>query len=127
MSKKMLVRFDPDKPEKQSSDFLAPIPNEQGEVRLSSLKTGKESEFGLVVFTGRPISANDVFAKIVDSGHKTRSVNETLECLGAYVESLPSLSIGSVVTLERVNDVSRDFIFKKSDLKSGSSSQKRQP
>ncbi len=81
-TKKMLVAFDKSKPTATSSDFLAPI--WEGEYPcFLGLKSGRFQEYGLVVFTGRQIEVNDVFAKMVDSGHKILGVDRTLSGLGA--------------------------------------------
>jgi len=117
MSKKSLVRFDPQKTGKQSSDFLAPIRDEGGELVLASLKNGIESEYGLVIFTGRTVTSNDVFAKLVDSGRKIVSVDETLADFEAYVEQLGSFNIGNVLELKRNENLCRGFELKKTELK----------
>lgn len=127
MSKKALVRFDPKKPEKGSSDFLAPIRNESGGIVLASLMNGKVAKYGLVIFTGRTVTSNDVFAKLVDSGKKIISVDETLADLDAYVEQLGSFSIGNVVALEMSESAPRGFVLKKTNFKAGTSKSRSLP
>ena len=93
MSKKVLVRFDVSRPEKQSSDFLA-VYRDGGTKKLRSLKNGKESEYGITVFTGRSVGSNDLFAKIVDSGQKVASVDLLLEDLQSYIDSVKGFKVG---------------------------------
>lgn len=119
MSKRALVRFEPTQPEKQSSDFLAPLRGEAGAVGLASLKTGKPVEYGLVVFTGRDVTANDIFAKLVDAGHKVFSVADVLADLESFVSQLSSQGLGSVVQLEASPEASRGFLLKKTSFKAG--------
>jgi hypothetical protein len=120
MSKKALVRFDPTQPEKLSSDFLAPFRDERGAVGLASLKTGKPIQYGLVVFTGRAVTANDVFAKVVDAGHKVPSVPSTLADLEAFITQLSLCGIGAVVELQTSTENACGFLLKKTAFKSGS-------
>lgn len=127
MSKKALIRFDPKKPEKQSSDFLAPIRDESGGLSLASLKNGKVSEYGLVIFTGRTVTSNDVFAKLVDSGKKIASVDETLADLEAFVGQLSSFNIGNVLELGTSESAPSGFELKKTDLKAGPSKSRGLP
>jgi hypothetical protein len=99
-SKKVLVAFDPEKPDKQSSDFLVPIPTEGGGVALLGSKSGKVAAYGLVVMTGKSVNENDLFAKLVDTGQKVPSVDECLARLSAYIEQVKSVRIGNIVELE---------------------------
>ena len=99
-SKKVLVAFDPEKPDKQSSDFLVPIPTEGGGVALRGSKSGKLAAYGLVVMTGNSVNENDLFAKLVDTGQKVPSVDECLARLSAYIEQVKSVRIGNIVELE---------------------------
>lgn len=95
-TKKLLVAFDPTKPEAQSSDFLVPWKSEGRPVFLG-LKSRKHFGHGMMVFVGRAISENDLFARLVDSGTFIENVEETLACLRSYVTQLQSLKIGNVV------------------------------
>jgi len=97
MSKKTLVRFDASKPERQSSDFLACYKNGGSNFELRSLKTGKLSEYGLIVFTGRNLTPNDLFAKLIDGGHKVSSVDDVMSELSQYLEQVQSYKVGDVL------------------------------
>lgn len=100
MTKKCLVAFDPDKPQTKSSDFLCPVVN-GGSLNLLGLKTRKIHAMGLVVFTGKDLSPNDVFAKLVDTGRKIESVDGALKDISEYLEALSAQRIGDVVTIDR--------------------------
>jgi len=121
MSKKALVRFSPNEPERGSSDFLAPIRDEHGAATLASLKSGKASGYGLVVYTGREVAPNDVFAKMVDSGLKIESVEATLADIGDFLEQVSSFKVGDVLELETDQGVKRGFVLRKSGLRATSS------
>lgn len=117
MSKKALVRFDPKNPSKQSSDFLCPLRNETGSIELASLIDGRIADYGLVVFTGREITSNDLFAKLVESGKRIASVDQVLADLNFYVENLGAFGIGTVLQLKKNNVSPRGFSLVKTDLK----------
>ena len=106
-TKKLLVAFVPERPKNQSSDFLIPFHTE-GRTILYGLKSGSEQTHGLMIYLGRAITENDLFAKLVDSGVKIDNVNETVERLRQYLERLQSFSIGNVLRL-RVEEGSGSF------------------
>lgn len=97
-TKKLLVAFNPAKPEAQSSDFLIPW-NKDGRLVFLGLKSKKDFSHGMMVYVGRTITENDIFAKLVDSGAYIENVEETMACLGSFVTQLQSLKIGNVVQL----------------------------
>ncbi len=97
-TKKLLVAFDPTKPEAQSSDFMIPW-NREGRPVFLGLKSSKDFTYGMMVFVGRAVSENDLFAKLVDSGAFIENVEETLACLRSYVTQLQSFKIGNVVRI----------------------------
>ncbi|QDV29798.1 hypothetical protein Spb1_17150 [Planctopirus ephydatiae] len=101
---KMLVVFDPTKPDSQTTDFLIPWSRDGQRVFLG-LKSGKESALGMMVFIGRSITENDLFAKLVDSGAVIPDVDETLALLRSYVERLQSLKIGNVARIRSIDQV----------------------
>jgi hypothetical protein len=97
-TKKLLVAFDPVKPDSESSEFIIPW-NREGQPVLLGLKSNKECTYGLMVFVGRAVSENDLFAKLVDTGIFIENVENTLACLRSYVMQLQSLKIGNVVQI----------------------------
>jgi len=102
-TKKLLVAFNPERPTAKSSDFLFPVAI-GGEPKFLGLSSSKYFEYGMVVMAGKAVSVNDLFAKLVDSGRKVESVDETLESIGNYFELLKAFKIGNVLRL--MNDSS---------------------
>jgi hypothetical protein len=105
--KKMLVAFDSAKPEKASSDFLVPVV--EGErVVLFGTRSKKVIPHGMVVFVGREITTNDVFARLVDSGRKIPVVAESLSMIAEYLSQIGNLKIGQIV---RISDAATQSNF----------------
>lgn len=107
-TKKILVAFDPARPKAQSGDFAVPI-SVEGTVRLVGLSSGKPVSQGMMVFLGREITANDVFAKLVDTGRKIASVDQTVKMIGDYLAMLQEHKIGNIVALEAAPDSPEGF------------------
>jgi hypothetical protein len=108
-TKKLLVAFDPAMPDAHTSDFLIPW-NRDGRRVLRGLKSGKDAAFGMMVFVGRSITENDLFAKLVDSGAVIEDVDETLALLRSYLEALQTLKIGNVTRMCSATQNSGDAI-----------------
>ncbi|RCS48328.1 hypothetical protein DTL42_13470 [Bremerella cremea] len=106
-SKKVLVAFDPDNPDKQSSDFLVPVQLEDNEMALLGSRSGKLWKYGLVVLTSRAVNKNDLFAKLVDSGQKVPDVEACLAQLESFVVQLKTVKIGNIVSIAIDNDAWR--------------------
>jgi hypothetical protein len=98
-TKKLLVAYDASKAAPRSGDFLAPINDSTG-LFLLGLRSKKPSEQGVMVYTGRGVTVNDVFAKLVDSGRKIENVSQTLKCLEAYIQMLQEYRIGNILGIE---------------------------
>ena len=84
------------------NDFLVPWLSSAGEPRFLGLRSGKPTRHGLLVYTGVPVTTEDLLeraatgrAAVVDSagGH-----------LDWYVEALQSFRIGNVLELCRSPD-----------------------
>lgn len=120
-TKKILVAFDPIRPRAQSGDFAVPV-SVDGSVCLVGLSSGKPLSQGMMVFLGREITVNDVFAKIVDSGRKIASVDQTVKMIGDYLTMLQEHKIGNVVGLEEAPDSLEGFrLVKLANSPSGAS------
>jgi len=99
MTKKMLVPFSMEKASPVEKSFVVPI-YDDGRMAFVSLSTLKPIEFAAVVYVGRNVSAEDVFAKIVETGARILpSVDEQLSVIRDYLNCLPNLKIGDVVKL----------------------------
>lgn len=107
-TKKLLVAFDPERPKSQASDFLVPFQVE-GRTVLYGLKSASEQSLGLMIYVGRAVTENDLFAKLVDAGTKIENVEATLARLRQYIEQLPSFRVGNVVQLKTNPDGNADF------------------
>jgi hypothetical protein len=66
---------------------------------LLGLGNRSQCSTGLLVYTGRPVSVNDVFAKVVDATLKIESVDELMAALRAYIEALEAFKIGDVLSI----------------------------
>jgi len=111
----MLVTFDPAHPDSQLSDFLAPQWNKDGRPFFYGLKSGKEREYGMVVYTGREVSPNDLFAKLVDSGRSVLAVEKLLAELESYLNMIRTFRVGTVVVL-RPSDGCPGFCLEETDV-----------
>lgn len=94
----MLVSNDLDKPEQDVNDFLYPVLIENKFV-FKGIKYGKIWKQGRVSFIGKEITKNDIFARIVDSGHKISDVKELISLLDIYVEKIKGLPLGSIISI----------------------------
>lgn len=98
-TKKLLVAFDPKKPDQRSSDFLVVVLEDQ-QPKLLGVRSKKPAVSGLMVYLGKEITANDLFAKLVDTGRKIESVEQTLRVLENYIQKLQDYRIGNLVSVE---------------------------
>lgn len=97
-TRKLLVAFNPERPDSKSSDFLIPW-NLESQPVFHGLKSGRDFTYGMMIFLGRAVSENDLFSKLVDSGALINSVDNTLAILRSYIEQLQGLRIGNVVQI----------------------------
>lgn len=98
-TKKLLVSFDPKKPEARSSDFLVVVV-EGAEAKLIGIKSKRPVESGLMIYLGKEITANDLFRKLVDTGQRFEDAEQTLQILEDYIYQLQPFRIGSVIGVE---------------------------
>ena len=115
-TKKLLVAFNPDKPTAKSSDFLLPI-FVDGTPKFLGLSSGKHFDYGMVVMTGKDVTVNDVFAKLVDSGRKIESVDQTLESITMYLQLLKDFKISNVLKIKDEPSSDIGFTLEKTGLK----------
>jgi|WetSurMetagenome_2_1015567.scaffolds.fasta_scaffold774604_1 hypothetical protein len=115
-TKKCLVGFDTKKLRTKQSDFLAPV--WKGNMpSFFGLKSGKFWDYGCVVYVGIDIKANDIFARLFDSGRKIPNVENTLAELDAYLSMVKSYSFGDILTIKAATDNPIGFILEKTSLK----------
>jgi hypothetical protein len=98
--KKMLVPFDEKKPGKNIRDFIHPFISES-EACFIGIKKPKKWKLGRVVYTGVDVTANDIFAEIVDEGTKIDDVDSCFIALQEYVSQLSEFSIGNILAVQK--------------------------
>lgn len=103
-TKKILVPFDLQNPDKKINGFLYPNINLEQIDTFHEINKGKEWKTGMIVLVNQPITTNDVFAKIVDSGKKINSVNDLLNHIENYLEQVSKFKIGDIIGIEPLNN-----------------------
>ena len=98
-TRKLLVAFDPANPEHQSKDFLVVV-LDGTQAKLVGIKSNKFAASGLMVYLGREIKANDLFAKLVDKGRRVDGVEQTHRMLENYIQQLQDFRIGNLLGVE---------------------------
>jgi hypothetical protein len=68
---------------------------------------------GRMVFIGKSITVNDVFANLVESGRKIESVERTVAALESYLRMLQDYKIGNILAVEPCSDEPCGFRLKK--------------
>lgn len=99
IARQLLFAHDESKPEEGAGDFLAVV-YEQGTPLFLGLRTKRLCRLGRMVYIGKAITANDLFAKLVDTGWKIESVEQTLRNLESYIQKLQEFRIGNLVSIE---------------------------
>lgn len=103
-TKKMLVPFDIKQPRKKINGFLCPNFDKEEINSFLEIDTNKEWNVGRIAFIGMEISKNDVFARIVDSGKKIKSVDGLLNTIEDYIEQISNFKIGDVVGIKSLEN-----------------------
>jgi hypothetical protein len=98
--KKMLAPFEEKFPGKKINDFIYPHVD-KSETTFVGIKKTKHWTKGMVVYTGVDITANDIFAKIVDAGKKIDSIDNLMDNLQTYVTQLSAFKIGNILEIEK--------------------------
>ena len=75
---------------KINKGFLYPDVDAEDMGSFLEIAAGKQWEVGMVVLVGRKLLKNDVFAKIVGSGKKTKSVEVLLNSIEDYLRHVRS-------------------------------------
>jgi len=93
-------------------EFLIPALDARIE-GFEGLTSGRVFPYGAVSYLGKEITVGEVFARLVDSGRKIDSVDQTIKLLEAYFEKLHEYRIGNVLTVERCATAPCGFDLKK--------------
>jgi len=99
ITKKLLVAFDMSNPNAKSSDFLVPVVDE-GSPQFIGVKSRKSADLGMMVYVGRDVTMNDLFAKLVDTGRKIASVDGTDKGIETYLRMLQDHKIGNILSIK---------------------------
>lgn len=85
------------------NEFLIPA-MDAGFSGFRGVKSGRLYTYGALSFLGKEITINDVFARLVDSGHRIDDVDATLKMLDAYFAAVQGYRIGTVLTVQPSSD-----------------------
>ena len=91
----------------KSEEFVIPFTGKEKK-GFRGLNSGNATKYGMITFIERKISANDVFAKLVDSGQRIDDVDATLSIISQYLEELQQFKVGNVISV----DYTDDFAFR---------------
>ena len=99
-TKKLIVPFDLDNPNKRYKGFLYPNILEKETTSFLQIDKDKKWKTGMVVFIGKEVTKNDLFAKIIDSGKKIESVSNLLDTLDNFLGQINNFKIGNIVGIK---------------------------
>jgi hypothetical protein len=114
-TKKLLVAYDESKPSSGSGDFLVVV-FEGATPVFFGLKSHRIYKFGKMVFLGKEIKMEDIFAKLVESRRKVDNVEQASKAITAYVHQLESFKIGNIVTIDPKNNDSGFELIKVAEM-----------
>lgn len=111
-TKKLLVAFDPSRADVATGDFVVPF-LEVDAASFFGLRSKKSSTLGVMVYVGKEVTVNDLFAKLVDTGRKIPNVEQTVSMLADYMSRLEEHKIGNVVAIEAAAEEPGGFRLKR--------------
>jgi hypothetical protein len=97
-TKKLLAAYDVSQPDGQPGELLVPWV-EDGQLALLGMRSGKAYSHGIVVYVGREVSEQDVFARLVDAGKMFSDLDQVMAGIARYVSLVREEKIGSVLML----------------------------
>ncbi len=112
ITKKILIAFDFDDSNSKLSDFLIPV-FEEGSPKFFGLKSCKSVDFGMMVYIGRDVTPNDLFAKLVGTGRKIENVDKIMQNIEEYLRMLQNYKIGNILAIEASPTETTEFQLKK--------------
>ena len=99
-SKKLVIEFNPEKPDKPSCEFLIPFISDNGELAFLGTKSCTIRHYGLVILTNRAVTEIDLFAKLIDTG-RTDIVEATyLQLFSVFLDAMQKVKIGNIVEIK---------------------------
>lgn len=111
-TKKLLVAFDPARTNAAAGDFVVPVLDADS-ASFFGLRSKKSSTLSVLVYIGKEVTVNDLFAKLVDTGRKIPDVDQAVNILTAYMAQLEGHKIGNVMAIEAAAEAPGGFILKK--------------
>lgn len=97
-TKKLLAAYDLSQPDAQPGELLVPwVYN--GQLALVGMRSGKAYSYGVVVYVGREVSEQDVFARLVDAGRIFPDLDQAMADIARYVSLVRQEKIGTVLML----------------------------
>ena len=63
------------------------------------IDSGKYAEFGVICYTGKDVTANDLFARYVDNRAKIPDVGHALEVFNEFLRQLTAFRVGNVLSI----------------------------
>ena len=108
-TKKLLVEYDSDNPNNESSEFLA-VGHKDKKLSLIGLKTGRVFMFGLLVYIGKDVTKQDLLEKLDRLQAKETNFVFSDNLLNQYIQTIQDFKIGNKLSLE-VKDDSFKFVL----------------
>ncbi len=102
-TKKLLVEYDLDNPNNESTEFLA-IGYKDKNLNLIGLKTGKVFKSGLLVYIGKDITNKDILVKLNKIQTKEIDFVFSDNLLNQYIQAIQDFKIGDKLFLEAKDD-----------------------
>lgn len=103
-TKKLLVAFEPSYPDEPSSDFLVPL-NIGGHVTFYGLKSGAFPTFGLVVYTGKAVTEEDIVLRLMDARENMDDCQHIKRLCELYIRGLHHFRIGNVLCISETDEM----------------------
>ncbi|MBF0234384.1 MAG: hypothetical protein HQK65_15295 [Desulfamplus sp.] len=85
------------------NEFLIPFTGEKQD-GFRGLQSGLSSQYGSISFIGKEITANDVFAKLVDSGQKIDNVEAVITAITDFLGQLQQFKVGNIISIYYSDD-----------------------
>lgn len=97
-TKKLLAAYDVSQPDAQPGELLVPWVD-NGQLALVGMRSGKAYSHGVVVYVGREVSEQDLFARLVDAGRIFPDLDQAMAGIARYVSLVRQEKIGTVLML----------------------------
>lgn len=100
MTKKLPVSLSFGNYHTDKNEFLIPLSDPRGRATgFVGLKSGAIHEYGAVSFVGKPLSAEEIVAKMLSFGRCVGDVADVQNSIERYLEQMNAFRIGNVVEI----------------------------